>query len=100
MVEKSLESTYTDIMGKECNFYAHHKSKLFYRARKMLDQRSNRPLLSLVSASSITAPCIGVKSDLSDINDIESYVFLKPRDDWPSLLKETMKTSMRVGKIV
>jgi hypothetical protein len=100
MVEKSLDSTYTDVTGQECNFSAHSKSKIFFKAKKMLDQRSNRPLLSLISASSIAAPCIAVKSDLGDINDIESYLFLKPRDEWPSILKETMKTSMRVGKIV
>jgi hypothetical protein len=66
----------------------------------MLDQRSNRPLLSLVSASNIVSPCIAVKSDLGDINDNESYLFLKSRDEWPSILNEVMKTSMRVGEIV
>jgi hypothetical protein len=100
MVEKSLDSTYTDNTGRACNFKAHAKSKLFFKAKKMLDQRSNRPLLSLVSASNIASPCIAVKSDLGDINDNESYLFLKSRDEWPSILNEVMKTSMRVGEIV
>jgi hypothetical protein len=100
MVEKSLDSTYTDNTGRACNFRAHAKSKLFFKAKKMLDQRSNRPLLSLVSASNIASPCIAVKSDLGDINDNESYLFLKSRDEWPSILNEVMKTSMRVGEIV
>jgi hypothetical protein len=100
MVEKSLDSTYPDNLGNICNFSAHEKSKLFFKAKKMMDQNSNRPLLSLVSVSNITSPCIGVKSDLEDFDDNESYLFLKSRDEWPSILNKAMKTSMRVGEIV
>jgi hypothetical protein len=100
MVEESLDSTYNDPTGQECNFKAHCRSALFFKAKKMQDMVTHKPLLSLISASNIGAPCIAVKSDLGDASDSEPYLFLKCRDEWPSLLKETMKKSMRIGKIV
>jgi hypothetical protein len=100
MIQASLDSNYLDEAGETCNYKAHDKSILFYKARKMMDETGTRPQLALVSTESIAAPCVGVSSDPDELLETHTYIFMKSRYEWPDLLIQAMKDGLRLKKIV
>jgi hypothetical protein len=80
-------------LGDTCK--AHRVSQLFFRATKMLHDNTRRPVLSLINIDSIVEPCIGVRHDLIDDRDPHTYLFLKPRKEWPELLNSVAIEELR-----
>jgi hypothetical protein len=74
---------------------AHKVSQLFFRATKMLHANTVTPVLSLINIDSIVAPCIGILNDLNEARGPNTYLFLKPRKDWPEILDSIALEEMR-----
>jgi hypothetical protein len=99
MVQDSLDNTFVDDEGFECDYRSHENSQIFYKARKMVNAETARPQLAVINFKSIAAPCIAVKHTLNDPSD-QNYIFMKPRSEWSEILPKVMKDSLFVKEVV
>jgi hypothetical protein len=99
MVKESLDNTFVDNEGYTCDYRAHDKSQLFYKASKMIDDDTERPQLAIVSFNSIAGPCVAVKHDLGDPSD-QNYIFMKSRSEWSELMPNLMKDGITLKRVI
>ena len=74
---------------------AHQDSRLFYWSQKMLPKPSPPsklliPMIGIAHIDSFVQTCIGIPFDLRDEGN-HSFLFLKPRKIWPTILDQFMK---------
>jgi hypothetical protein len=100
MLKQPLDTDYADEEGNICNYHAHEKSILFYKASKMMDDTGTKAQIALVSTDSIASPCVAVSCDPNNLLHSHTYVFMRSRDEWPELLVLAIKKGLREKTIV
>jgi hypothetical protein len=79
-------------------FMAHPKSKLFFKASKMISNDDGNPVLAFVDIKSIVNPCIAVPFSLDARIDRVTYLFLKPRTEWTDIFARAVKDARKRQK--
>ena len=81
---------------------AHQDSRLFYWSQKMLSKPSPPsklliPMIGIAHIESFVQTCIGIPFNLRDEGN-HSFLFLKPRKVWPTILDQFMKYILEKNK--